>query len=271
MSRRFTEEEAQRIFARVAERQREVAVSLNEGLSLAELEEAARAAGLDPALVVAAAGELDAAPHAEKTLAGAPVEVVRQRVVATPLGDDTWAQMVGADRSEFGRPGMAGQIGRLREWTCISGGARNGTITRLTAEPTAGGTRVTVSRSVRDAVLGFTLASVSQGVMALVFGLLALVGVDAGLWILAAILLGLSLLFGLGTQAGTRLWHRREATRFDRLLDRLELTVRDTLPERLPAASVPERPGRLDLDSLPRPGAALADAPEAETRRRERA
>lgn len=270
MTRRYSEEDAQRIFALVAERQRN-APGVDSGLSLAELEEAARVAGLDPSLVAAAAAEVDAAPGPDRTLAGAPVEVVRQRVVPGPIGDDAWAQMVGAMRSEFGQAGMAGQVGRLREWTLISGGAKNGTTTRLTVEPTADGTRVTLSRSVREAVFGFTLASAIQWVMASLFATLALAGVDNELWIPAGILVALGLLFGVGTQVGTRLWHRHQSARFERLLDRLELTARDTAPEPL-AVSDSERPseppGLLDLDALTDEA---SDTEVAKARRRERA
>ncbi len=161
MPRRFSPEEAQRIFALVADRQR--TVSGTDGLSLAELEEAAAAAGLDPGLVAVAAAELDSVPQAEKTLLGTPVEVVRTRLLDGAVGDDAWAAMVSAARREFGQPGMAGQIGRLREWTVISGGTKNGTVTRLTVEPTEAGTRVTLSRSIRDTVFGFTSPRRSSG------------------------------------------------------------------------------------------------------------
>ena len=163
MPRRFSEEEAQRIFALVAERQR-AGLGADAGLSLSELEEAARAAGLDPSLVASAAAELDAASHPEKTLAGAPVEVVRSRVVPGTLDEATWGELVAAARREFDELGMAGQVGRLREWTALTGnGTNHSTVTRLTAEPTDEGIRLTVSRSVRDAVLGFTIAAAIQG------------------------------------------------------------------------------------------------------------
>ena len=54
MARTFTEAEAQRVFARVAERQRAQAPA-DGGLTLEDLEDAARAAGLDPSLVASAA------------------------------------------------------------------------------------------------------------------------------------------------------------------------------------------------------------------------
>jgi hypothetical protein len=270
MTRRFSEEEAQRIFARVAERQR---LTPEHGLSLAELEEAARAAGLDPSLVASAAAELDAAPGPDQTLAGAPVEIVRQRVVAGPVDDDTWAQMVAAARAEFGEPGVAGQIGRLREWTDFSGGPKNGVVTRLTVEPAGDGTRITLSRSVREVVSGFVIAQVVQGMLGLLFGVLVLTGVEEGMLFPMAILLGLAALFAAGTQIGTRVWHRQQARQVEALLDRLELAVHDAAPrpaareaEGAAVADAARAPdvagaGRLDLDALAdeAPGSAATD------------
>jgi hypothetical protein len=260
MPRRYSEEEAQRIFALVADRQR--ATSGAEGLSLEELEEAARAAGLDPSLVAVAAAELDAAPHDEKRLLGAPIEVVRTRLLDGPLSEDAWASMVAHARREFGQPGMAGQIGRLREWTVINGGAKNGTVTRLTAEPVAEGTRITISRSIRETVFGFTLAAAIHSAMAVLFTVLAVAGVDPELWIAAGIIAGLGLVFGGGVQIGSRVWQRREASRFESLLDRLELVARDAPKEAAPPASVASlavsgAAPRLSLD-------ALDDAPETD-------
>ncbi|WP_412060514.1 hypothetical protein [Rubrivirga sp. IMCC45206] len=248
MTRRYSEEEAQRIFALVAERQR--AASGVEGLSLAELEEAASAAGLDPGLVAIAAAELDTAPHPEKTMLGAPTEVVRSRVLDRPLDDDAWAAVVGAARREFGQPGMAGQIGRLREWTVISGGTKNGITTRLTVEPTERGARVTLSRSVRDTVFGLTLASAIQGAMAVFFGVMWMAGVDPELWVPAVLMAGIGTLMGAGVQIGARVWRRREGRRFDALLDRFELIALDRPTTATPA--VPD--GRIDpalLDTDP--------------------
>lgn len=260
MPRRFSEEEAQRIFALVAERQR--AASGAEGLSLGELEEAAEAAGLDPSLVAVAAAELDSAPHAERTLLGTPTEVIRTRVVDGPLSDDAWAAMVAAARREFGQPGMAGQIGRLREWTMISGGTKNGITTRLAVEPAGDGTRITVSRSIRETIFGLTLAAGIQLAMASLFLILAAAGVDPELWIATLVLAGMAAAFGAGAQIGSRIWQRREARRFESLLDRLDLIARDAAST--PALGDRARPqeGRIDptlLDAAPeqRPGDAV--------------
>lgn len=252
MSRRFSEDEARRIFARIAEQQTHAAP--DEGLSLSDLEEAARAAGLDPSLVAMAAAELDhPASQPARRLAGAPVEVTASRVVPGVLTDEVWAEMVGAARSQFGQAGMAGQIGRRREWTLISGGGKNGVTTQLVAEPVAGGIRLSLAQSVRDMAFGFTLAGSITAVLALVFTALAVVGVDPELWIPAAILTAQTLLFLGGTQVGTRVWHRRRTEQVDRLLDRLELAARATPGEPTAQSAADDEhvaAPLLDLDAL---------------------
>lgn len=256
MSRRFSEDDARRIFARVAEQQARTAPD-TDGLSLTDLEDAARAAGLDPALVALAAAELDAPPaRGARRLAGAPVEVLASRLVPGDLSDETWAGMVGAARAQFGHAGMAGQVGRRREWTLVSGGPKNGVTTQLVAEPVAGGIRLSLSQSIRDMAFGFTVGGSITAVLALVFTALAALGVEPELWIPAVILVAQTLLFLGGTQVGTRLWHGRRTEQFERLLDRLDLVARAT---DAPAPLAAEPPAR---ERAPRLGDALDDLPD---------
>lgn len=256
MPRRYTEEEAQRIFAHVAERQRDAARS-DAGLSLEDLQEAARAAGLDPSLVMQAAASLDLpSPSQAKTLLGAPVEVVRQRVIPGPVSDDTWAQIVGEARRAFGGVGIAGQIGRLREWTILSSNGTNQSVsTRLALEPTPEGTRLTVSKSARDMVLGFSIAATIMSVMALIFGAIFLTGVEPDLIVPTILMAFMALSFGGGTQIGMRIWERAQDRKFDAFLDRAELLIRAAEDAPEIASSTPMPSGRLDLD-------ALGDAPD---------
>lgn len=261
MSRQFTEQEAQRIFARMAEMQRADTSRVSGTLSLDDLREAAHAAGLDPAYVTRAVTELDTAPPQTRTLAGAPVEVSRQRVVSGPLTDETWAAMVEAARAHFGQSGMAGQIGRLREWTLISGGTKNGIVTRLSAEPTEGGIRVMLSQSVRETVKGFSIATAIMSAMLVLFSAMAVAGVDPDLWVAVLIMAMMALGFGGGSQLWARWWARDRSDQFDSLLDRLDLIARtsreDAAPEAVTASPL------LDLDDL-------GDAPEAEGAARRR-
>lgn len=264
MARRYSEDDARRIFARVAERQSAHGPA-DAGLSLADLQEAARAAGLDPALVVQAAAELDRAAPVPQRLAGAPVEVSVSRVIPGRLTDDAWAAMVAEARAQFRGTGTAGQIGRQREWSVVSGGAKNGITTHLTAEPVDGGIRLTLSQSIRDMVLGFSIAGGITALMTVVFTVLAVAGVDPELWAAAAILATQTLLFLGGTHVGARQWQTRRARRFESVLDRFELIARDDAGEAVDEHAPPAQVGpRLDLDAL---GEAPASSPSADPRR----
>lgn len=262
MPRHFTEEEAQRVFARLAELQGQGHGEAGT-LSIDELREAARAAGLDASLVERAVADLDAAPERRRTFLSAPVEVTRSRVVPRHLDDDAWAAMVHAARGEFGGSGMAGQIGSLREWTLLGGGGGQGfgggvrgskTSTRLSAEPGDAGTRLTLTQSFREPVQGFSIAGAIHTVMAIAFLVVALVSGDLEFLIPGGIMTLCALVFGGGAQVGARLWADRLGDRFERLLDRQELVARAASPdgEALPTA----RPA-LDLD-------ALGEAPDAD-------
>ncbi|HEX8386801.1 MAG TPA: hypothetical protein VF576_11490 [Rubricoccaceae bacterium] len=240
MARTFTEAEAQRVFARVAERQRAQAPA-DGGLTLEDLEDAARAAGLDPSLVASAAAEVDA-PAPPRGLLGAPTETARRRLVRGRVSDEAWEAMVAAARAEFGRTGTAGLVGRTREWTAATGGGNAQAVTRLALEPVGDDTRVVVTRSSQDVAVGFTIAGAVTSVMAVVFTALAAAGVDPELWIPAAIMTAMGVLFLGGSQIGLRVWHRRQEGRVDALLDRLELVARDAAPAATAAPLVTAAP-----------------------------
>ena len=115
--RRFTEEEARRIFASVAERQR-IETPATDGLTLAEMQDVARASGLDPALVAAVAAEMSAGAPAEiPNFLGAPLAVRQRRVLPVAVDDDAWARVVTELRREFDTPGVPTEMGRQREWS----------------------------------------------------------------------------------------------------------------------------------------------------------
>jgi len=257
MARHFTEAEAQHVFARAAELQR-ASPGTEAGLTLGDLEEAARAAGLDPALVATAAAELDALPT-RRTMVGAPVEVTRSRHIAGDVTDEAWGAIVAELRRTFRVPGVVGGYGRTREWSNV-GGLRNDMPLTVSIEPEGDGVRVSLTRSARQQALGSHIPAGIQGTMALVFSLVALISGEPGFWIPALILLVMSTLFLSAGQIGLRLWANRQETKFDALLDRIDRIARDETPtERTDERSTPhravsERPTRVSsslLDSEP--------------------
>ena len=254
MPRTYSEDDARKVFARVAERQRAAGTQAG-GLSLEDLEEAARAAGLNPTLVAAAAAEIDA-PEPVRSFLGAPVEVGRHRIVRGPVSDEAWEEMVVAARAEFGRTGTAGQVGRTREWTVATGAGNAQATTRLALEPAGADTRIVVTRSARDVVLGFTIAGSVNASMSVLFATLFAFGVDPEMWIPAVLLAVLAVAFLGGTQVGLRAWHRAQSRRTEALLDRLELAVRP--PRQAPAEPAVQTAGASD-PSGPSPAEARLD------------
>lgn len=273
--RRFSEEEMRAVFARAAERQRRADESAGRaGLSLAELQEVASASGIDPAHVAAAVAEMAAAPEPRKTLLGAPVEVTRVRHLAAPVSDDAWARIVGELRRAFHDDGVAGQLGRIREWSVVGRGQSSGNVrTRLAIEPDGGGVRVMIRRSARDMALGFTIGGSVTALQAIVFALMAAFGGDPEVWIPASILIVLATVFLGGTQVGARVWARQQERKLEALMDRIELIAREdegeqTRVEPEVRASSPARhwtaaePPAPALDPGSSPGLALDALPD---------
>jgi hypothetical protein len=268
MDRRFTEEEMRAVFAKAAERQKRAeAIDVGAGLSLAEMQEVAAAAGIDPTHVAAAVAEMAAVPEPRKTFFGAPVEVTRVRRLPVQVSEDGWARIVSELRRTFNEDGIAGQLGRIREWNAMGRGPRRDLVTRLAIEPDGDGARVTLRQAARDFAFGFTLAGSIMSFMAILFSTLAAAGVDNELWIPAGLMIGLAVLFLGGLQIGMRLWANRQERRFEALLDRIELIAREDAGAVAPAQAsrrVDSRPteakttaasevrpvGRLGLDAL---------------------
>ena len=264
MPDRFSEEEAQRIFARAAERQHADAAR-PPGLSRAELEEIGRAAGLDPRHVAAAVDEVRAGAPAEPTATflGVDVEPRATRVLPGPVTDETWEQMVARLRRTFKSKGTPTDVGRHREWT--SGPGSN---LHVVVEPVDGGTRVTLETSKAQESRGMWTFPI---VGVLLIGLFLAIGVaegdaaDPALWAFLAFWAVFGVAGALVPRVLFDRWAARRRRQFDALLDQFELVVRETTPVEATADAVPEVPPALDLD-------ALADPPaEArEPRRRER-
>ncbi|MDX1420094.1 MAG: hypothetical protein R3181_09015 [Rubricoccaceae bacterium] len=264
--RRYTEEEMRAVFARAAERQRRAEeTGRASGLSLAEMQEVAAASGIDPTHVAAAVAELAAAPEPRRTVLGAPVEVTRVRHLPAPVSDEAWARIVGELRRTFNDDGMAGQLGRIREWSAVGRGHRRDVATRLALEPEGDGARVTLRRSTRDVALGASIAGAAHALIAVVFTVFGIAGSDADLLGAAALLGGLAIVLLGGLQLGLRLWANRQERQFEALLDRVELIAREDAATD-EAAALPEGRPPLDLDH--RPASAEASEPARRSRTR---
>lgn len=119
-SRRFSEQEVALIIKRASELQEDDVPSESAtGMSLIELEQIAREAGLDPALVRRAATDLDTRATDQPTspLIGSPTSVRVERTVDGELSADEFEAIVLAIQSELGEVGTPATLGRTLQWT----------------------------------------------------------------------------------------------------------------------------------------------------------
>lgn len=269
MARRFSEKEAQRVFARAAERQHAHAAP-PDGLTLAELQEIGRAAGLDPDHIAAAVTESEAEFASQETWHGVPVGVHRTRLLPARVSDAEWERIVDLLRAEFKARGVTEQVGRRREW--LSAGQPGSFATRVTVEERPDGDLVTIRKP--DAARRFgtgSLMSLGGAGVLLAILLSVIVGVNA-----PAVALSIGMIaFGVALYGAAflsaQIRSRREPAQAEALLDRIDLLSRADRPARDPESQPVERDdsggaGRLDLDALPdTAGGGAAD------RRRDRA
>ena len=120
MTKRFNEDEAAEIFRRAAEleqRQPQM-MAPRDGMTVAELQEIGREAGLDPALVARAAAlapETHAVPI--RRILGIPVGVGHPVELDRALSDAEWEQLVVDLRETFDARGVMRVEGGFRQWT----------------------------------------------------------------------------------------------------------------------------------------------------------
>jgi hypothetical protein len=161
-SRRYTDQEVTLVIKRAAELQAQESErieSRTSGLSLGELEQVAREAGLDPALVRRAATELDTrnstAPHSQWV--GAPTVITIERTVQGEVSTDEYEAIVEEIRRAFNDNGFVSTLGRSLAWTSLSDGAgrrRGGHSINITVSPRNGNTVIRAEESLRGVAGG---------------------------------------------------------------------------------------------------------------------
>ena len=251
----FSEEDARRIFAEAAHTA--APETPDRGLSLAELQEIGRAAGLDPAAIAAAAAGLrDAAPDLPMW-GTTPLATRRTRIVPGTLSVDAWAEAVAGLRRTFDTQGVTETIGRQRTWTHTAGDSTQALRVRVTAEAIEGGTRLTAeSGDSGQKLAGLTLLSVfgAFGLLMTLFGVVAGVG--------PAIAFGAVFLMGALAAFASVRWSaarraRTQPAQFDAVLDRIA-----TLAS--PASAGPDETcGTIETHDAPLHNAPLRDTFDA--------
>lgn len=141
----------------------------SQGLTLVELQDIGREAGLDVAEVARAAAALEARAlqEPERTSLGLPVEVTRVVPLARAPTDPEWEQLVAELRATFRARGRMVSQGSLREWA-------NGNL-HACVEPTGDGYRLRLGTvkggaTTLNAVGGATLFAGATAVISAVMG-----------------------------------------------------------------------------------------------------
>jgi len=146
-SRRYSEKEVADIIKRASELQQlESTAESTTGMSLTELEQVAREAGLDPSLVRRAATDLDTRVSDRKPSAfiGAPTNLALERTIDGEVPVDEYETLVLEIQRELGGVGQASTLGRSLVWT-MQGVARRRVSTRtvqITVTPRNGRTTI---------------------------------------------------------------------------------------------------------------------------------
>ncbi len=258
---RYTDDEVHAIFQRAAARQeeaRDAEEASRAGLTLAELQEIGRAAGIAPAHVAAAALEVRRAVGtdvpATKPLLGMPMGLRAERCLPVAVTDEAWERIVADLRRLFDTDGLGGDVGRVREWTVRPPHGRHDRAPKVTLVPEGEGTRVVIEQRLRSTAVGLLAGSATYAVAALLFGLLLTVGsFDPAVAFLPVLFAVMGLVFFGVSTVSLRAYARRQEAKFERALDRIALIAHDAAPR----AETPLRSPMLGLDGLP-------DAPEAE-------
>jgi len=126
--RKFSEEEVALIIKRATELQQteQVEQEPSTALSLSQVEQIAKEAGIDPLLVRRAAQGIDRPSTANRPspLVGAPTRLVFERVVDGEISVQDFESLVNELRRTFGENGVPSVLGRTLAWTSTGTGAR---------------------------------------------------------------------------------------------------------------------------------------------------
>ena len=127
-NRRFNDEEVALIIKRAAELQQTEAIADDpaSALTLAEVEQIAKEAGIDPSLIRRAALTLDRPGEVNRPSpwAGAPTRLVFERVVDGEISTEEYEGLIDIVRRTMGDNGMPSVLGRTLAWSSSMQGSR---------------------------------------------------------------------------------------------------------------------------------------------------
>jgi hypothetical protein len=241
LPRLYGEKEVARLLKRATELQRQEPVEAagSGGLSLAELEEIASEAGIDPRHLRRAASELEAGGTALERVVGERLSLENEAVVPGELPDDGFMRVVAAIQSASGELGQPSLVGRTLTWRAETAG-KSRTI-HITVGVHHGETHIRVQERLHQLASGLLIGSTAG----------AGVGVGLGVGIPAGTALG-SVLFGIAFPVGMigltylsarsiyRALVRRRRSVLTNLMERITAEVRSAIADRALPEGAPE-------------------------------
>jgi len=187
--RRYSEDESAEIFRLAAEQEERSprAIARTDGLTMAQLQEIGREAGLNPDLIARAATAATTSVSAKPIRSfGLPLGVGRTIELDRPLSDQDWERLVSDLRQTFDARGVLRHDGPFREWS-------NGNL-HVLVEPTPGAHRIrfrTTNGLSRTLLIGGSISLVTSGLVATISTLTGGGATDAmGLMAMAVAMLG---------------------------------------------------------------------------------
>ena len=127
-NRRFNDEEVALIIKRAAELQQTEAIAdeSTNALTLTEVEQIAKEAGIDPSLIRRAALTLDRPGEVNRPSpwVGAPTRLVFERVVDGEVSSDEYEALIDIVRRTLGDNGLPSVLGRTLAWSSSMQGSR---------------------------------------------------------------------------------------------------------------------------------------------------
>src|SRR5215213_11680812 len=192
-SRRFNEKEVAQIIKRASELQQEESpIESSTGMSLVELEQVAREAGLDPSLVRRAATDLDTRVSDKRPSAfiGAPTALMLERTIDGEVSADEYEALVLEIQRELGGVGSASTFGRSLQWTMRGVDRRrvSSRIVQVTVTPRNGRTTIRIEEplgQLAGGLFGGLMGGLGGGTSGI------MMGIGMGVFHSAAIAVGL--------------------------------------------------------------------------------
>jgi hypothetical protein len=179
--RKFNEEEVALIIKRAAELQQTEQTEQQEtgnALSLSEVEQIAREAGIDPRLVRHAALGLDR-PHGSNRPSpwvGAPTRIVFERVIDGEVPAEEFENLINEVRRSLGDNGVPSVLGKTLAWSSSTHDRRraSGRQVDVTIAPRSGSTTIRVEEELRNtagALFGGIMGGGGGGTSGVVIGI----------------------------------------------------------------------------------------------------